>query len=132
MARKSSGRTPKQNIDVSGRKIYEKGDQITLLSHNRCDVKSQSTEGATYKVWYGCNKFTCECPYHVNGKGRRCKHIAAVEYMLLQKAGSSHAGKMIINKVNLKCTMCGSCKYVKNGKDKCKSGEKQRVSVQVL
>ena len=94
MARKSSGRTSKQNIDVSGRKIYEKGDQMTLLSHNRCDVKSQSTGGVTYRVSYGCNN-ACECPYHVNGECR-CKHIAAVKYMLL-KAGSSHAGKMIIN-----------------------------------
>lgn len=80
------GRTSQQNIDSSGRAIYEKGDQITVLTNNSCDVKSQSKDGITYRVSYGYGKFTYECPYHMIGKGCRCKHIAAVEYMLLQKA----------------------------------------------
>ncbi len=77
MARRKTrrrGRTPQQNIDSGGRSIYGQGDQITVLTDRRCDVKSQSREGVTYRVSYGCGKFTCECPYHVAGKGRRCKH----------------------------------------------------------
>ena len=121
------GRTSQQNIDSSGRQIYEKGDQITVLTDKRCDVKSQSRKGVTYRVSYGLGKFTCECPYHVHGKGCRCQHIAAVEYMLLQNAESSAMKETIIDEMKLKCTECGSKEYVKNGHDtKCKSGKKQR------
>ena len=130
MARKKNrqrGRTSQQNIDRSGREIYEQGDQITVLTDKRCDVKSQSSGDVTYRVSYGCGKFTCECPYHVAGKGRRCKHIAAVEYMLLQEAESSTGKEVVIGEAELKCTECGSKEYVKNGHDtKCKSGKKQR------
>ena len=90
-------------------------------------MKSQSREGVTYRVSYGCGKFTCECPYHVHGKGCRCQHIAAVEYMLLQNAESSAMKETIIDEMKLKCTECGSQEYVKNGHDtECKSGKKQR------
>ena len=67
-------RTPQQNIDSGGPSIYEQGNQITVLTDRRCDVKSQSREGVAYSVSYGCGNFTCECPHHVAGKGRRCKH----------------------------------------------------------
>ncbi len=130
MARRKNqrrGRTSQQNIDRSGREIYEKGDQITVLTDKRCDVKSQSMEGVTYRVSYGCGKFTCECPYHVAGKGRRCKHIAAIEYMLLREAESPRSGETVIDEAELACTECGSKEYVKNGHDtRCKSGRKQR------
>ena len=53
------GRTTQQNIDSSGREIYEKGGQITVLTDKRCDVKSQTVEGKTYRVSYGLDKFTC-------------------------------------------------------------------------
>ena len=74
MARKNSqrsGRTSQQNIDRNGHEIYEKSDQITVLTDKRCDVKSQSREDVTYRVSYGLDKFTCECPYHTKGEGRR-------------------------------------------------------------
>ena len=111
MARKKNrwgGRTSQQNIDRSGREIYEQGDQITILTDKRCDVKSQSREGATYRVSYGYGKFTCECPCHMAGKGRRCKHITAVECMLLREAESSPGKEVIIGEAELKCTECGS------------------------
>ena len=93
-------------MDSSGRQIYEKGDQITVLADKRCDAKSQSREGITYRVSYGLGKFICECPYHVHGKGCRCQHIAAVEYMLLQNAESSTM-ETIIDGMKLKCAECG-------------------------
>ena len=96
------GRTTQQNIDSSGREIYEKGGQITVLTDKRCDVKSQTVEGKTYRVSYGLDKFTCECPYHIHGKGCRCKHIAAVQYMLLQETKSSSKGERIIDEAELK------------------------------
>ena len=71
------GRTTQQKIDKSGREIYEKGGQITVLTDKQCDVKSQTDEDKTYRVSYGLDKFTCECPYHLHGKGCRCKHMAA-------------------------------------------------------
>ena len=77
------GRTTQQNIDSSGREIYEKGGQITVLTDKQRDVKSQTVKGKTYRVSYGLDKFTCECPYHIHREGCRCKHIAAVQYMLL-------------------------------------------------
>ena len=72
MARKKSqrkGRTTEQKIDENGRKIYELSDQIKTLPDQRYDVKSQSEEGVTYRVSFGCDKPTCECRYHVTGKG---------------------------------------------------------------
>ena len=54
---------------------------------------------------------------HVTGKGCRCKHIAAVEYMLLKETVSSPKGKLIIGEVGLKCPECGKEEYVLNGKD---------------
>ena len=121
------GRTTQQKIDKSGREIYEKGGQITVLTDKQCDVKSQTDEDKTYRVSYGLDKFTCECPYHLHGKGCRCKHIAAVQYMLLQETKSPPKEEKSIDEVELKCPKCKSKEYVKNGKDKeCKSGEKQR------
>ena len=58
------------------------------------------------------NNYTCECPYHVHGKGCRCIYV--VEYMLLQNAESSAMNETIIDEMNLKCTECGSQEYVKN------------------
>ena len=55
MARRKNrqgGRTSLQNIDRSGRKIYENGGQIRVLTDKRCDVKSQSREGVTYRGDY--------------------------------------------------------------------------------
>ena len=118
MARKKNqrrGRTSQQNIDRSGREIYEQGGQIMVLTENRCDVKSQNREGVTYRVSYGCGKFTCECPYHTAGKGCRCKHMAAAEYMLLREAESPRFGDVVIGEAELACTECGSKEYVKNG-----------------
>ena len=55
MARRKNrqgGRTSQQNIGRSGREIYESGDQISVLTDKRCDVKSQSREGVTYSGEY--------------------------------------------------------------------------------
>ena len=111
------GRMSEQSIDRSGRQIYEKGGQITALTDLRWDVGSQSKEGVSYMVSLGCGKAACECPYYVKGKGSRCKHIAAIEYMLLKETESSPTGKSIIGEVGLKCPKCGKKNYVRNGKD---------------
>ena len=104
------GRAAGQKIDKSGRGIYEKGGQITVLTDKRCDVKSQTVKGKTYRVSYGLDpdKFTCECPCHIHGEGCRCKHIAAVQYMLLQETKSSSKGERIIDEAELKGPDCKS------------------------
>ena len=54
-------------------------------------------------VSLGCGKTTYECPYHVTGKGCRCKHITVVEYMLLKDTRPSLMGRLIIGEAGLKC-----------------------------
>ena len=118
------GRTTQQNIDSSGRAIYEKGGQITVLTDKRCDVKSQTVEGRRT----GCRTAWTSSPAsHIHGEGCRRKHMAAVQYTLLQETKSSSKGERIIDEAEPRCPDCKSEEYVKNGKDReCKSGEKQR------
>lgn len=79
MVRKQrKGSASEQSVDRRGRQIYEKDNQIKPLTRQRRDVASQSEEGVSYMVSLGCGRATCVCPYHVTGKGCRCRHMAAV------------------------------------------------------
>ena len=111
------GRASEQSVDRRGRQIYEKDNQIKPLTGQRRDVASQSEEGVSYMVSLGCGRATCVCPYHVTGKGCRCKHIAAVEYMPFQETESSATGRLIIGEAELKCPGCKKKNHVRNGKD---------------
>ena len=68
------GRISEQSIYRRGRQIYEKGNQIKALTEQRWDVASQGVEGVSYVVSLGCGRATCECLYHVTGKGCRASY----------------------------------------------------------
>ena len=78
-----NGRVPEQATTRRGRKICAKGGQIRAPTGNIWDVASQGTEGRWRKVQFACGRSTCECAYHMTGKGCRCQHIAAVEHLVL-------------------------------------------------
>ncbi len=46
-------------------------------------MASQDTKSVWCQVSFAGESPTCECICHTTGKGRRCKHIAAVEHILL-------------------------------------------------
>ena len=107
--RKSSiGVVSEQAITHRGLKICQKGDQIKTLTENRWDVASQSTENVWYRVSFDGKAPTCECPYHIKGEGRRCKHIAAIEHVLLISDVASHGKPITIKKPELQCPDCNS------------------------
>ena len=54
--------------------------------------------------------------YHVNRNGARCKHIVAVEMLLVSQANVPDAGEpMTIDKPDVRCPNCKSVKFCKNG-----------------
>ena len=61
MARKKQrkGRASEHSIDRSGRQIHEKVGQIKALTDRRRDVESQSRDGVSYRVPFGCGKPAC-------------------------------------------------------------------------
>lgn len=123
---KRKGRVSEEVITRRGLAIYQKGGQIKAISKTSWDVASQNTEGKQYRVSFATSAPTCECRYHSTGNGSRCKHISAVEHLMLAEAESSHNEKVIIREQKLACPKCNKTEYVRNGKEKTKSGEKQR------
>ena len=54
--------------------------------------------------------------YHVNPNGARCKHIVAVEMLLMSQANVPDAGEPItLDKPDVRCPNCKSVKFCKNG-----------------
>ena len=45
-------------------------------------MASQGANNEWYRVSFACDSPTCECKYRAKARGRRCKHIAAVEQLL--------------------------------------------------
>ena len=72
-----------KTITRRGLRICRKDDQIRTLTGERWDVASESKDGEWHQVSFACDGPTCECKYHATGRGRRCKHIAAVKQLLL-------------------------------------------------
>ncbi len=109
------GRASEQSITRRGLDIYQKGDQIKALSGDRWDVASQGTEGAWYRVSLAGESPACECAYHTTGKGCRCKHIAAVEHVLLISSEAALGRKIDIREQDLACPDCKEKKYSRDG-----------------
>ena len=56
------------------------------------------------------------CSYHVNQNRARCKHIVAVEMILVPQANVPDAGEPItLDMPDAKCPNCKSVKFCKNG-----------------
>ena len=53
--------------------------------------------------------------YNATGKECRCKHIAAVEHLLLISSEASLGKKISIEEHKLKCPKCKKKKYVRDG-----------------
>ena len=111
----SIGIVSEQTITRHGLKICQKGGQIKILTENSWDVASQSMKGAWYRVSFTGDAPTCECPYHTMGGGRRCKHIAAIEHILLISKELSHDKRITIEKPEVQCPNCNSKEYTLDG-----------------
>ena len=109
------GRASEQAITRRGLRIYQMGGQIKTLSGNLWDVASQSEKDVWYRVSFAVESPTCECPYHITGKGCRCKHIAAVEHNLLIMSQPIRGEEKAIEQRELSCPDCGETKYTRHG-----------------
>ena len=99
-----------------GPRTFNKGGQIKSLGGYRWDVASESKEGVWYRVSYATKSPTCECEYHTTGGQCRCKHIAAVEHLLLVAAESEYDPKeIVIERQDLKCPKCPSKEHTRDG-----------------
>ena len=49
---------------------------------------------------------TCECAHHTTGKGRRCKHTAAVEHTLPMSSEAAFGKKVDVKEKELRCPNC--------------------------
>ena len=113
---KRKGRVSEEVITRRGLAIYQKGDQIKAISKTSWDVASQNMEGKQYRVSFATSAPTCKCKYYSTGNGTRCKHISAVEHLMLAEveSESSHE-KVIIDEQKLACLECKKTEYVRNG-----------------
>ena len=79
------------------------------------DVASQNTDGNRYWVSFEFEHSTCECAYHTTGKECGCKHIAAVEHLLLISSEAALGKKISVEEHELKCPTCKKKKFVRDG-----------------
>ena len=110
------GRVVETAITRRGLRIYQRGGQIKAPKGNRRGVASQSTEGAWCRVSFAGESPTCECAYHTTGKGCRCKHIAAVEHMLLIQSQPAGGKPTAVGGQKLRCPGCKKTKYTPHGR----------------
>ena len=118
-SKKGSGRKKNasslKSIECKAARILSAGDQIKCIGSGRWGVRSKP-EGQEYVVSLSENGCTCKCFYHVNRKGARCKHIVAVEMLLVSQANVQDAGEpMTLDKPDVRCPNCKSVKFCKNG-----------------
>ena len=67
--------------ELRGMGIVIQGGQIKRLNDRLFSVKSQGTDGASYKVEWTKSKWKCQCPDYLERK-MPCKHIFAVNFLL--------------------------------------------------
>ena len=118
--KKGSGRKKNasslKSIECKAARILSAGDQIKGIGRAVGGGVRSKPEWQEYAVSLSENGCTCKCFYHVNRKGARCKHIVAVEMLLVSQANVQDAGEpMILDKPDVRCPNCKSVKFCKNG-----------------
>ena len=109
--KRRKGSDPRE-IERRGVQIADGEGQIKHPYKKRWEVASQSAAGKWYEVALAENGFHCGCKYHEEGGGRRCKHIAAVEIILLREAHAVTSGEqLVIEPAEPACRKCGSGEY---------------------
>ena len=109
------GKVSQKTITRRGLRICQKDGQIKALSGDRWDVASQSVNDEWYRVSMSLEGPTCECKYHATGKGRRCKHIAAVEQLLSISSEPAPAEHIVIEEQEMRCPKCKCMDYTRDG-----------------
>ena len=96
-----------KSITGRGVQIAESG-LILDLGSGRYKVSSQSVPGAFYDVTVTDHVWKCTCPYHARGRGRRCKHAAAVQG-LVENVGRvrRRAAEIAVPDGAARCDGCG-------------------------
>ena len=120
------GKVSQKTITRRGLRICQKDGQIRTLTGERWDVASESKDGGWYQVSFARDGPTCECAYHVHGRGRRCKHIAAVERLLLISSKRAPGNHVVIKEQELRCPDCKKQNYKRNGVYRGKYEDRQR------
>ena len=114
------GSDPRE-IERRGIRIADNEGQIKRLYKKRWEVASRYVSGKRYEVVLADNGFHCECKYHEEGGGRRCKHMAAVETTLMGEAQAVTLGKqLVIEPARPACPECASEAYRKDGARPCR------------
>ncbi len=109
------GKVSQKTITRRGLRICRKDGHIRTLTGERWDVASESRDGGWYQVSFARDGPTCECAYHVRGRGRRCKHIAAVEQLLLISSKRAPGKRTVIKEREIRCPDCEKQNYKRNG-----------------
>ena len=109
------GKVSQKTITRRGLRICQKDGQIKALSGDRWDVASQSVNNERYRVSMSLEGPTCECKYHATGRGRRCKHIAAVEQLLSISSEPAPAEHIVIEEQEMRCSKFKRKDYTRDG-----------------
>ena len=104
-----------QTITRRGLRICQKDSQIKALGGDQWDVASQGANNEWYRVSFAYDGPTCECAYHTRGRGRRCKHIAAVEQLLAISSEPAPGGHTVIKEQEVRCPKCKREDYTRDG-----------------
>ena len=109
------GKVSQKTITRRGLRICQKDGQIKALGGDRWDVASQSVNDEWYWVFMSLEGPTCECKYHATGRGRRCKHVAAVEQLLSISSEPAPAEHIVIEEQEMRCPKCKRKDYIRDG-----------------
>ena len=104
-----------QTTTRRGLRICQKDGQIKALGGDRWDVASQSAKNKWYRVSFACDGPTCDCKYYATGRGRRCKHIAAVEQLLSTSSEPAPTEHVVIEEQGVGCPKCKRKDYARDG-----------------
>ena len=115
------GRSDPQEIERRGILIAGAEGQVRRLRSKRWEVAAQSVPGRAYEVVLTDGGFRCGCAYHAEWRGRRCKHIAAVEFILMQEAeAAAPGGEKRIAAPGPACPRCKTGSHCRDGIRRCR------------
>ena len=115
MSRKRQRKRQRKRSRVARQSVIQRAKEVLAdcimldLKEGRYKVESQSQKDKFYDVTTLEGKWGCTCKYHISGRKRHCKHIVAVQMVIMRSEAEKQdkqAKKMVISKPKEFCPHC--------------------------
>ena len=106
-----------ENLQRAAVRLVNGEGNIQCKNKYHWQVRSESS---TDELWYNVRitdkGFKCDCKYHTKRKDSACKHMLAIEILILQEIETPGSGETTtLDKKGVYCPKCKSEHFKKNG-----------------